>query len=142
MQAKSFMSRNVECIFPNTSIQEAARKMQSLDVGFLPICKDDRIVGTLTDRDIVLRVVAAGKDLARLSAQDVMTTDVHWCYDDQTAEEIGDYMAEKEIRRVLILDRNKRLAGVVSIGDLSKVQGQQEKTGETMREIAGAGKAA
>jgi CBS domain-containing protein len=98
------------------------------------VCERDRLVGTLTDRDIVLRVIANGKEVDACKARDIMTTDVHWCYEDQTGEEVAEYMARKEIRRVLILDRNKRLTGVISIGDLAK-GGEEQKTGEAMREI-------
>ena len=134
MNAKDLMSTNVECISPQTALIEAAQKMKSLDIGFLAVCENDRIVGALTDRDIVVRAVAAGKDLHQYTARDVMTTDVFWSFEDQTADEVAEYMAEREIRRVLILDRKKRLAGVISIGDLAKAHGK--KAGETMRDIA------
>ena len=104
-------------------------------MGFLPVCENDRLVGALTDRDIVLRVIADGKDLKKCKARDVMTDDVFWCYEDQTADEVADYMAEKEVRRVLILNRDKRLVGVISIGDLAK-RGEEKITGETIRDIA------
>jgi CBS domain-containing protein len=110
--------------------------MKSLDVGFLPVCENDRLVGTVTDRDIVLRVIAEGKDLNSCKARDIANNEVFWCYEDQTAEEIADYMAEKEIRRALILNRDKRLVGVVSIGDLAQAKGKQKRAGETMKEIA------
>jgi CBS domain-containing protein len=135
MQAKKIMTPDVECISPDVRIQDVAKKMKSGDVGFLPVCESDRLVGTVTDRDIVLRVIAEGRDISHCTARDVMTNDVFWCYEDQTADEIGDYMAEKEIRRVLILNRDKRLVGVISIGDLAQARGEQEKAGETIKEI-------
>jgi CBS domain-containing protein len=135
MQARDLMTTNVECIDPGMGVQDAARRMKSLDVGFLPVCEQDRLIGTLTDRDIVLRAVAEGKDIKSVRARDIMTTEVFWCYDDQSSEEIAEYLAEKEIRRVLILDHNKRLVGVISIGDLAK-GGEEEKTGQAIREIA------
>src|SRR5438067_4020625 len=107
MQAKELMTRTVECISPETQIQDAAQKMKSLDVGFLAVCENGRLAGALTDRDIVLRVIAAGKDVKDCMARDVMTNDVFWCYEDQTADEVANYMAEKEIRRVLILNGDK-----------------------------------
>jgi CBS domain-containing protein len=135
MQAKDLMTPNVECISPEMRLQEAARKMKTMDIGFLAVCENDRLVGTLTDRDMVLRVLAEDKDIKEFRARDVMTPSAFWCYDDQTAEEIAEYMSSKEIRRVLILDRNKRLAGVISIGDLAK-RGEQSKAGETIADIA------
>jgi CBS domain-containing protein len=135
MRAKDLMTSNVECIPPGMFVKEAARRMRILDTGFLPVCENDRLIGAITDRDIVIRGVSEGKDLENCEARDLMTEDVLWCYDDQTADEIAEYMASKEIRRVLILDRNKRLCGVVSIGDLAK-RADEQTTGETIREIA------
>ena len=126
MKAKEFMSFVVECISSDTPIEDAAQKMKSLDVGFLPVCKDDRLVGTLTDRDIVLRVIAERKNVKECKTHQVMTNDVFWCYEDQTANEIADYMAEKEVRRLLVLNREKRIVGVISIGDLAKARGEQQ----------------
>jgi len=135
MKARDLMTGNVECIPPGMLVRDAAIRMRFLDVGFLPVCENDRLIGTLTDRDIVLRGVAGGKDLQNCKARDLMTADVFWCYEDQTDTEIADYMAKKEVRRVLVLDSNKRLSGVISIGDLAK-RGDEQKTGETIKEIA------
>ena len=137
MQAKELMTGKVQCIAPDTKIPDAAKQMKALDVGFLPVCENDRLIGALTDRDIVLRAIADGKDVKKCKARDVMTDDVFWCYDDQTADEVADYMAEKEVRRVLILNRDKRLVGVISIGDLAK-RGEEQITGETIKDIAAA----
>jgi CBS domain-containing protein len=134
MLAKDLMTTGVECIPPGTPVRDAAQRMKSLDVGFLPICDDDRLVGTLTDRDIVLRVVAEGRDEKTCKVQEVMTTQVFWCYENQSSEEVAAYMAEREIRRVLVLDKNKRLVGVISIGDLAK-GGDEQKAGEAIRDI-------
>jgi CBS domain-containing protein len=136
MNVSEIMSRKVEIISPETPIRDAAQKMKAYDVGFLPVGDNDRLVGTVTDRDMVIRVIAEGKDAEYCKTRDVMTSDVFWCYEDQTVDEVADYMAEKEVRRVLILNRAKRLVGVVSIGDLAKTGGEQQKTGELIKEIA------
>jgi CBS domain-containing protein len=135
MQAKDLMTRTVECVTPDMQIQEVARRMKSLDIGFVPVCDSDRLIGTVTDRDIVLRVIAEGRDVKGCKARDVMTSEVFWCYDDQTAEEVADYMADQEIRRVVLLDRSQRLVGVISIGDLAK-GGEQVAAGEAIGTIA------
>jgi len=137
MLARDLMTKNVECLAPETAISLVARTMRSLDIGFVPICEGDRLIGTVTDRDIVLRGIADGKDMQSCKARDVMTSEVLWCYDDQTSDEVADYMADKEIRRVLVLDREKRLAGVISIGDLAK-RGEEAKAGEAIGTIADA----
>ena len=138
MQAKKIMTPDVECISPEMPIQEAAGKMKSLDVGFLPVCENDKLIGTITDRDIVLRVVAEGRNIGDCTARDVMgqDQDVCWRYDDDSVDDIADYMAEKTIRRVLILNHDKRLVGVISIGDLAQARGEQKKAGETIKEIS------
>jgi CBS domain-containing protein len=135
MQAKEIMTKGVECIPPGMLVRDAAMRMRLLDIGFLPVCENDRLVGTITDRDIVLRVIADGRDPKECRARDVMSSDVFWCFDDQSGDEFAEYMADKEVRRVLVLDRNKRLTGVISIGDLAK-RADQQKTGETIKEIA------
>jgi CBS domain-containing protein len=137
MQAKDLMTRTVTCISPETRIQDAAKTMKAMDVGFLAVCEKDRLVGAVTDRDVVLRVIAEGKDVKDCRARDVMTHDIFWCFEDQTADEVADYMAEKEIRRVLLLDRNKRLVGVISIGDLAK-GAEEHVTGKTIKDISAA----
>lgn len=134
MKAKDIMTDNVECIPPGMLVKDAALRMRFLDVGFLPVCESERLIGTLTDRDIVLRGVSKGKDLGNCKVWDLMTANVLWCYEDQAEEEIAEFMAKNEIRRVLILDRNKRLCGVVSIGDLAK-HADEQRTGETIKEI-------
>src|SRR5687767_14844010 len=100
MTAKDLMTRNVESIAPGTPVQEAARAMKRRDIGFLPVCENNRIAGTVTDRDIVLRVVADGENPTKCTAGDIMTPSAFWCYEDQTAEEVADFMAKHEIRRV------------------------------------------
>jgi CBS domain-containing protein len=135
MLAKELMTHPVECISPEMRLQDAACVMKSMDVGFLPVCENDRLIGTITDRDMVLRVIAEGRIKEDLKARDIMSPAAFWCYEDQTASEVGDYMSQREIRRVLILDRSKRLTGVISIGDLAK-GGEQDKAGEAIGNIA------
>ena len=135
MKVREIMTTGVECISPDTTLQEAASRMKSLDVGFLPICQNDRLIGTVTDRDIVVRAVGEGKS-SSTHAQDIMTKDIFYCYDDEDIETCSDFMREKEVRRLLILNRDKRLVGVVSLGDLSKVEGIQDVVGDTLRDIA------
>jgi len=135
MDVRDIMTTNVECIAPDLTIQDTAIKMKSLDVGFLPICENDRIVGTVTDRDIVLRAVADGKD-GNTSAQTIMTKDVFFCFEDDSVEDCADHMKEHEVKRMLVLNRDKRLVGVVSIGDIAK---SKEKTaGKALKDISDA----
>jgi CBS domain-containing protein len=136
MKVSEIMSRHVECIDSGTSIKEAAEKMRELDVGFLPVCEGDRPVGVLTDRDIAIRHVADGQNPYRVKARDIMTPDAVFCYEDQDVEEVARFMQEHEVRRVLIYDRSEELAGIVSLGDLSKAAGEEFLVGETLKDIA------
>jgi CBS domain-containing protein len=134
MKVREIMTTNVECVPPDAGILDLANKMKTLDVGFLPICENDRIAGTVTDRDIVVRCLAGGKDVDTCKANDIMTEDVFWCYEDQDVKEAAAQMSEKNVRRLLILNRDKRLVGVVSIGDIAKVE--EKETGKTLKDIA------
>jgi len=135
MKAREVMTSNVECVSPDIGIFDIARKMKSLDVGFIPVCDNDRLVGTITDRDIVIRGIAEGLDLDSTKARELMTSDVFYCFEDDNVEDVAHRMQEKEVRRMLILNRSKRLVGVVSIGDLSQARGQEQLVGETTRDI-------
>jgi len=133
MKIREIMTTNVECVSPDTGIQELADKMKTLDVGFVPICENDRLAGTVTDRDIVVRGLASGQNINTIKAKDIMTKDVVWCFEGQDIKDVAKRMREKDVRRMLILNQNKRLVGVVSIGDISKVE--EKETGKTLKDI-------
>jgi CBS domain-containing protein len=137
MQIKDIMTRNVECVRPDDTLQAAARKMRDLDIGPLPVCGDnDRLAGMVTDRDITVRATAEGKDPTRTPVRDAMTPDVVYVYDDQDARDAADTMASRQIRRVLVLNRDKRLVGIVSLGDLAVDAGKEAKPGDTLRKVS------
>src|SRR5262245_7821453 len=136
MKVQQIMSQNVQCIEPTTPISKAAEKMRELDIGFLAICDNDQLVGTVTDRDITVRSVAQGRDPRLAPIEEIMTPSVFYCYEDDDVEHVARYMQEKEVRRMLILTRQKRLVGVVSIGDIAKAVGEEKLAGETLGEIA------
>jgi CBS domain-containing protein len=136
MKVSEIMTRHVECINPETSVKDAAEKMKSLDIGFLPICENDRLTGTITDRDITIRVVADGLNPRSVKARDVMTPNAFYCLDDQDIEEVSRRMQETEVKRMLILNRDHKLVGVVSLGDLSRASGVQQLAGETLKQIS------
>ena len=134
MKVREIMTTNVECVSPDTSIVDLAQKMKTLDVGFLAVCDNDRLVGTVTDRDIVIRGIASERDISSLTGRDIMTHDVFWCYEDDDVKDVAEKMREKDVRRMLILNRDKRLVGVVSIGDIAKVE--EGESGKTLRDIS------
>jgi CBS domain-containing protein len=133
MKVSEIMSTDVECVSPDEDLRSLATTMKTLDVGFIPICENERLVGTVTDRDIVIRGVAEGCDINECRARDVMTKDIVWCFEDEDVSAIARKMQENEVRRMLILNRDKRLVGVVSLGDVSKVQ--EQTSGHTLKEI-------
>src|SRR5712671_2220518 len=111
MRVSEVMTRSVECTRLNATLQEAAAKMKSLDVGSLPVCDNDRLVGMVTDRDITVRATAAGETPTSVRVRDVMTPEVIYCFDDADVGNAALLMQQKQIRRLLVLNRDKRLVG-------------------------------
>jgi len=136
MKVTNVMTPNVECISPDTTLREAAQLMKALDVGFLPVLESDRLVGTITDRDIAIRAVAEGLDVRKTRAGDIMSTQVYYCYDDQDISECGHSMQSQSVRRMLVLNRSKNLVGVVSLGDIATKSGEPPLTATTLKEIS------
>jgi CBS domain-containing protein len=112
------MSRDVKTVNPEQPIQEAARIMLDIDVGALPVGENDRLVGMITDRDIAVRGVAAGK-APSACVREVMTREVRYCFDDEEAAHVARNMGEQQIRRLPVVDRDKRLVGILALADLA-----------------------
>ncbi len=136
MKIREIMTRNVQCISPGSTLQEAARQMRDLDVGSLPVCQNDQLLGMITDRDITVRCSAQGKSPQEVKVQDAMSTDLVFCFDDEDVDVAADLMEERQIRRLPILDRNKRLVGIVALADLATRQGDEKLSGEILQEIS------
>ena len=132
-QIKDCMTQNCEWVAPTATLQEAAQTMQEQNLGFLPVGENDRLIGMVTDRDIVTRAVAQNWE-TNTQVRDVMTQKTYYCYDDQTAEEICQNMAELQIRRMPVVNRDKRLVGAVSLGDLAQ-NTQAQTVGQTEQAI-------
>ena len=113
MQLKDVMTPGVEVIAPEASIYEAAEKMSHLDIGPLPVCDGERVVGMLTDRDITVRAVAAGRDPRMTHVRDIMTPDVVYGFEDQEVHDAVRLMEQYQIRRLPVLNRGKQLVGMV-----------------------------
>lgn len=128
MKVSEVMTREVEVISPDASLREAARKMDDLNVGVLPVCDGQRLVGILTDRDITVRATAIGESPDVTRVDEVMTDEVWWCYDSDDVEDVAHRMGEKQIRRMPVVDQNKMLVGIVALGDLAtdRVPGTEE----------------
>ena len=119
MLISEVMTRKVVIASPDDSLQRAAELMDDIDAGFLPVGENDRLVGMVTDRDITVRATAAGLAPEECTVRDVMSPDVKYVFEDQTVEEVARTMGGLQVRRLPVLSREKRLVGVVSLGDLA-----------------------
>jgi CBS domain-containing protein len=136
MQLKDIMTHGVEVTSPEATLQEAAEKMRRLDVGPLPVCDGERLVGMLTDRDITVRTVAEGCDPTTTTVREAMTPEIVYCFEDQDIQEAARLMEQYQIRRLPILNRDKRLVGMVSLGDLAVSSGDQPLAGEVLEQVS------
>lgn len=126
MKIKEVMTPYTETINPSTTIKDAAAIMAEENIGFLLVGANDRLKGTLTDRDIVLRAVAAGRDPENTTVGEVLTDEVLYCRADQDVHQVAENMREQKVRRMPVVDKNKRLVGVVSIGDMAQALDTEE----------------
>lgn len=134
MKVSDVMTRDVRVANPNETIQEAARIMAEIDAGVLPVGDNDRLVGMLTDRDIAIRAVAKGKG-PDTKVGDVMSGEVRYCFEDEDTDHVCQNLGDQQIRRIPVVDRNKRLVGILSLGDLA-ISGGNGATGETLAAIS------
>ncbi len=135
MKVKDVMHRGVAWVEPQTPIAEIARKMRDEDIGAVPVGENDRLVGMVTDRDIVIRGLAGDKACAELVAGDVMTKPIVYARADEDVEDALHIMEKNHIRRLPVIDENKRLAGMLSLGDISEKAGR-DLTAEVVRSVA------
>lgn len=119
MKLKEIMTANVDVIAPEATLREAARRMKDLDVGMIPVCDGERLIGMISDRDIAIRAVADGCNPDQTNVRGTMTPEVIYCFEDQDIAEAARLMNDRQVRRLPVLNRNKRLVGIVSLGDLA-----------------------
>ena len=131
MKIAEIMTPKVRLASPEQTVEEAAKAMAEADAGALPVGENDRLIGVVTDRDIVVRGVANGKG-GKTKIRDVMTKEVKYCFDDEDVEDVAENMAEHRLRRMLVLNREKRLVGLVSIGDIA-LSAEAEVIGDALR---------
>ena len=134
MKVKDIMTRDVIVAAPGDNLQRAAQLMEQNDFGVLPIGENDRLVGMLSDRDITIRAVARGLVPDKAEVRDVMTSDVKYVYDDDSIEDAARNMESLQVRRLPVLNREKRLVGIVSLGDLS--QCEPDDAGDALQGIS------
>jgi CBS domain-containing protein len=122
MQVSEAMSSDVKIARPDQPIRDAARIMMDIDAGVLPVGDNDRLVGMITDRDIAVRAVAAGKP-PTTRVREVMSAEVKYCFEDEDLDDVAENMAELKLRRLPVLNREKRLVGILSLGDIALFEG-------------------
>src|SRR3989454_12091310 len=140
MQLRAIMTPEVEVIHPEVTLQQAAAKMRRLNIGSLPVCEGERLVGMLTDRDITVRAVAEGRDPVTTLVREVMTPDLVYGFEDQDLEDAARLMEQYQIRRLPVLNRAKQLVGIVALGDLAVHPGTQPVTAEVLEQVSEPGK--
>ncbi len=129
------MTRDVRSLAPTDTVADAAQAMEQLDVGVIPVCEDDKLLGVVTDRDIVLRAVAKGLDGSTALSR-VMSTDVRTAREDDDMDTVLADMASSQIRRLPVLDSEERLIGIISIGDIAFKGQDEEDVGQSLGEIS------
>jgi CBS domain-containing protein len=136
MKLSEIMTREVEIIQPDDTLRLAAQKMRDRDIGFLPVCDGENLMGVLSDRDIAIRALADGMDLNVMLSRDLMTSPAIYCFDDQDVTEAAKLMEENQIRRLVVLSReDKSLVGVVSLGDLAR-KGITDISGRVLQRVS------
>jgi len=136
MKVQQAMHQGVQWVDPSTPLNELARLMREHDIGAIPIGENDRLVGMVTDRDIVCRGVADGLDVAIATARDVMSEGIVFCNDQEELDDAARIMESKRIRRLPVINQDKRMIGMLSVGDISHA-GPRELTGEVMQAVSG-----
>ena len=140
MQVHEIMTPDVEVIHPDATLKEAAEKMSQLEIGPLPVCDGERLVGMLTDHDITIRATAQGCDPNTTTVRNAMTSEVVYCFADQEVQIAAQMMEMRQIRRVPVVNRDKRLVGMVSLGDLSVETQDQALAAKTLEGVSEPGK--
>jgi len=136
MLVREIMTEHVKCLSPQATLQQAADQMRAYDVGALPICDSDRLTGMITDRDLIIRGMARGLDPSTTLVQDVMSGDVIYCFDGDQVEEAVSLMENHQVRRIIVLNTERRLAGILSLGDVAVRTRDFELSGEALEQVS------
>jgi len=134
-QLKDVMTRKVHVIDPNTTIGEAAKKMRDGDFGMLPVGENDRMIGAISDRDIAIRAVAEGKG-PDTKVREVMSDGIAWAYDDDSVEKAAKIMSDRQVRRLPVVNHDKRLVGIVALGDFAVQSSELQPASKALCEIS------
>jgi CBS domain-containing protein len=135
MQVREIMNNKPRYIAPTTTLKEAAKEMLDRDIGFLPIGENDRLIGAITDRDIAIRGVAGGNGTSEMKVGDVMTKNVTYCFEDDPIEEAAKTMCKQQLRRLIVLNKDKRFTGILSVGDIARKGRDHKLSGQVLHDV-------
>lgn len=135
MQVKEVMSKKPDYVDHSLTLKQAANEMLKNDIGFVPISENDRFIGVLTDRDLTIRAVAEGLNPTTTHVDEVMSPNVYYCYDDDDVKKAAQYMSDQQVRRLIVLNHDKRIVGVVSLGDLAAKNKDEKLAGHVLHEV-------
>jgi len=136
MNVSEIMTTDFEMIDSTCSLLEAAEKMKSLNVGFLPVREGTRLIGLVTDRDLVIRGLAEGADPRSTQVKDIISSEIVSCFDDDSIEEAARLMEDNQVRRLVVVDHDQTPVGIVSIGDIAVKSGQEQLAGEILERVS------
>lgn len=136
MIVKECMTKKVELGTPEMTLRDAALKMRDGDFGILPIQKNDKLVGMITDRDIAIRCVAEGGDVKNLKVGEVMTEKVLYCFEDQSLDEVAKNLGDNQVRRLPVVNREKKLVGILTLSDLARSHINPQQLEKTINNIS------
>lgn len=136
MKVGELMTPDVEIVAPDDTLHTAARMMADLDTGALPVGENDRLVGMITDRDITIRAVAEGRDPDKAKVRDAMSEQIRFCFEDEDTQEVSRKMSDWAVRRLPVLNRDKRLVGIVSLGDLAVASKAKSQAAQALHGIS------
>jgi CBS domain-containing protein len=135
MQVREVMTPNVDWVPPDTPVQEAAKRMRDDNVGALPIGENDKLIGMVTDRDIVVRLLSEGRDIGSATVRDAMSDKLLYCFEDEDIESVAGNMGDNHVRRLPVVNSDKRLVGMISLGDIAR-SGAERAAGEALRQAS------
>lgn len=136
MQIREVMSKNVQVINSARNIREAASVMEEIDCGALPVEENDKMIGMITDRDIAIRVVAHNKDPETTTVSEAMSSGIQYCFDEDSVGEVAEKMKQEQHRRIPVVNKEKKLVGIVSLGDLALKSGDEDINSETLKAVS------
>lgn len=136
MQIKDIMTKTVKVIPANAMVRDAAKLMKDIDSGFIPVIDADNVIGVITDRDIVLRSTAEGRNPNETTVEEVMTKEFFFLYEDEDVKEAAKVMSERQVRRLPVVNRQEELVGILSLGDLLVDTSDEKLSGKALEDIS------